>query len=164
MGAETLVIGLKAFCQLYEMAVNYSLGMSNIKSQVKKKPSVNEERKDMWASSMKEKGNNHFNLAEEEIRPRRNSLKGDEENLCAICFDKQIQIMLPCLVNSFYHHLTYISMVFVKNAVLVGTLKNLKPNVLCAELLLERETGMIKYLQLSPKPATKKEEMMLLIK
>ncbi len=101
MASETLVIGLKAFFQLYEMGVTYSLGMSNRKSEIIKKSAVKEEKKDLISSSMREKSTNHFNLPEEDIKSRKrsNSLKGDEENLCSICFEKQIQIILPCTVT-----------------------------------------------------------------
>ncbi len=93
-------LDLKALYQLYSSTVKYSLSQQE-KIEEKRKPSQVEERKsDFLTQTMplmrkKEEPLEPLDLKE---RPRSQS-KTDEDNLCSICLEKPIQVVLPCFVN-----------------------------------------------------------------
>lgn len=100
---EDIVVGVRSFYHLYELCINYSLGINKIKSRITDdsplKAPEQEESKDSDFNKLAQTMPAHQIDKLMNQRPTRRNTTLDEEHLCSICFEKQIQLVLPCLVS-----------------------------------------------------------------
>lgn len=93
---DVIFLDLHSFYLLYSSTVKFSLEMVNSAPKNNKK-SVKEEHKENFLSKTLPA---NFGMNQNDIQPIRSSQsKTDEDNFCTICLEKEIQIVLPCLVN-----------------------------------------------------------------
>lgn len=87
---ETIDLRLKEFYQFYELVVNYSITGTNSQSLISNNYTLEEKKQQEIIPQ-----SNETNLQTSTV----NMPLREEENLCVICFEKTIQIILPCSVS-----------------------------------------------------------------
>lgn len=136
---EKVILSLDDFYTFYNLIVTFSMTAS---MKPANREQYNHNNEDL------DENNIQWNSTYPSGRPRASTFS--DGKICAICFSKSIQIILPCTVREGYFRIVFIlfSMVSAKSAVQDGMKRNKKLSVQCAELKQAKVFGIIKLLKL----------------
>lgn len=127
---DIIDLDLHNFYLLYSSIVKFSLEMDN-SVPIKNKNAEKEEHKENFFSKTLPY---NFGKNKNDFQNKRSSQsKTDEDTFCTICMEKEIQIVLPCLVIYFSLFLKF-SMASAKSAALTGIPKRTRMNAQFVEI------------------------------
>lgn len=93
---DTIELDLHNFYLLYSSTVKFSLEMLNSIPKLNKKIEKEEQKDNFMSKTLP----NNFGKPQNDLNKKKNpQSKTDEDNYCTICMEKEIQIVLPCLVK-----------------------------------------------------------------
>jgi len=135
-------LSLKEFYDFYDRVITYSILSLNSENAKKTEVSPGEETN--------------------EETTRKSSIK-DDENLCAICFEKPFDVILPCLVKKYVKIINNEnSIVSVMIVAQCGMVEKIKQSVQCAEQrLMEIGKKRVSLLLIKATKETLLEEKLL---